>query len=130
MVSGARQGKQASSVDSPLREEKSSIMTTPARPVAASIAAKLEAAFEPVALDIVDQSHLHAGHAHTAALHADGRKGGETHFAVTIVSAKFDGQSRTQRQRLVYAALREELAGPVHALSLKTLSPGEFATDD
>lgn len=105
-------------------------MTAPSRPVAAAIATKLKAAFEPVALDIVDQSHLHAGHAHTAALHAEGRKGGETHFAVAIVSARFDGLSRTQRQRMVYAALREELAGPVHALSLKTLSPGEFAPDD
>lgn len=105
-------------------------MVDPSRPVAASIAAKLKAAFDPSQLDIVDQSHLHAGHAHTAMLHADGRKGGETHFAVTIVSDRFDGKSRMERQRLVYAALRDELAGPVHALSLKTLSIDEYGAHD
>ncbi len=105
-------------------------MVDPSRPVAAAIAAKLKAAFAPTRLDIVDQSHLHAGHAHTAMLHADGRKGGETHFAVTIVSDRFVGQSRMQRQRQVYATLREELAGPVHALSLKTLSNDECDAHD
>jgi BolA protein len=105
-------------------------MVVPSRPIAGAIAAKLNAEFAPTVLDITDQSHLHAGHAHTAMLHADGRKGGETHFAVTIVSARFAGQSRTQRQRMVYAVLREELAGPVHALSLKTLSIDEFRAHD
>jgi BolA protein len=42
-----------------------------------------------------------------------------------IVSALFEGVSRVQRQRSVYAALAEELAGPVHALSVKTLAPRE-----
>ena len=50
---------------------------------------------------------------------------GETHFIVRIVSAAFDGLSRVERQRRVYAALAEELQGPVHALSLTALTPAE-----
>jgi BolA protein len=53
------------------------------------------------------------------------RPEGETHFAVTIVSAAFAGQGRVARQRLVYAALAEELRDRVHALQLRTLAPGE-----
>jgi BolA protein len=102
-------------------------MTKAPGPVANQIRAKLDQIFQPAHLEILDQSHLHAGHAHVASLHADGRKGGETHFSVTIVSAKFAGLNRPARQRLVYAALAEELAGPVHALSMRTLTPTEFA---
>ena len=50
---------------------------------------------------------------------------GETHFNVTIEAAVFEGQSRIARQRLVYAALKDELAGPVHALAVKARAPGE-----
>jgi BolA protein len=86
--------------------------------VAATITDKLNAAFRPQHLEVVDQSHLHAGH-------AGARPGGETHFAVVIVTDAFVGKSRVERQRLVYAALAEELAGPVHALSLKALTGAE-----
>jgi BolA family transcriptional regulator, general stress-responsive regulator len=86
--------------------------------VANTIREKLTSRFEPIRLDIVDESHRHAGH-------AAARPDGETHFAVTIVSAAFAGQSRVARQRLVYQALAEELATRVHALSLTTLTPDE-----
>lgn len=91
-------------------------------PVADAIRQKLNTTFAPLALEVVDQSHHHAGHA--GATRADGSHG-ETHFHVRIVSAAFDGQSRVERQRRVYAALAEELNGPVHALSLSALTPAE-----
>ncbi|SRR5579883_1305546 len=90
--------------------------------VADSIRDKLTAAFAPAALEVVDQSHHHAGHA--GATRADGSQG-ETHFHVRLVSASFNGISRVERQRRVYAALKEELAGPVHALSVAALTPAE-----
>ncbi len=79
---------------------------------------RLQQTFEPRRIDIVDDSHRHAGH---AGAHPEG----ESHFTVTIVSPAFEGLSRVERQRRVYAALSEELAGPVHALSLKALTPEE-----
>ncbi len=86
--------------------------------VAHAIEQKLTAAFRPERLEVVDESARHAGH-------AGAREGGESHFHVVIVSAAFEGQGRVQRQRRIYSALAEELAGPVHALSLKALAPGE-----
>lgn len=79
---------------------------------------KLEAAFAPTRLEIVDDSHRHAGH-------VGDRPGGETHFNVTIVSAAFAGASRVARQRQVYAAVAEEMRERVHALQLRTLAPDE-----
>ena len=90
--------------------------------VADIIRDKLTAAFAPVTLQVRDESASHAGHA--GATRGDGSQG-ETHFHVRIVSAAFDGISRVERQRLVYAALKDELAGPVHALSLSALTPSE-----
>jgi len=72
---------------------------------------KLAAAFEPAALEVIDESEQHRGH-------AGWREGGETHFRVSIRAAAFDGMSRIERSRAVHAALRDELAGPVHALAL------------
>ncbi|HUE65919.1 MAG TPA: BolA family protein [Rhizomicrobium sp.] len=92
--------------------------------VADVIREKLNAGFAPIALDVVDESHRHAGHA--GATRADGSMG-ETHFHIRIVSAAFEGKSRVERQRRVYAALADELRGPVHALSLAALSPSEWA---
>jgi BolA protein len=86
--------------------------------VADTIRRKLTERFTPVRLEIVDESHRHAGH---AGAHPEG----ESHFAVTIVSAAFAGLNRVARQRLVYAALADELATRVHALSLTTLAPDE-----
>jgi BolA protein len=81
---------------------------------------KLNAAFQPSRLEIEDDSARHSGH-------AGSRPGGESHFNVTIESAAFAGTPRVARQRMVYRALAEELAGPVHALSVKALAPGEGA---
>ena len=86
--------------------------------VADVIRDKLNARFAPIRLEIVDESHRHAGH-------AGARPEGETHFAVTIVSPAFAGLRRVARQRLVYETLADELATRVHALSLTTLAPGE-----
>lgn len=82
------------------------------------ITQKLTAAFDPARLEVVDDSARHAGH-------AGARPGGQSHFNVLIESQAFAGVPRVARQRKVYAALSEELAGPVHALSLKALAPGE-----
>jgi len=90
--------------------------------VAASMQEKLTSVFAPVALEIEDQSTRHAGHA--GATRADGSRG-ETHFHVRLVSSAFEGLTRVERQRRVYAALKDELAGPVHALSLSALTPAE-----
>lgn len=79
---------------------------------------KLTEAFAPTRLDIIDDSHRHAGH-------AGAREGGETHFTVEIVAAAFAGKSRVERQRLVYATLAAELQERVHALALRTLTPTE-----
>jgi BolA protein len=79
---------------------------------------KLQSAFAPTALDVIDDSAKHAGH-------AGARTGGESHFTVKITSAAFVGANRVQRQRQVYAALADELAGPVHALSVQATAPDE-----
>ncbi len=94
----------------------------PLMSVAASMREKLTSAFAPIALEIEDQSARHAGHA--GAVRADGTRG-ETHFHIRMVSADFDGLSRVERQRRVHAALKDELAGPVHALSLTLSAPRE-----
>ena len=86
--------------------------------VAEQLERKLTEAFTPARLQIEDDSARHAGH-------AGARHGGESHFNVVIVAAAFEGLSRVQRQRMVYATLAEELAGSVHALSVKALAPGE-----
>jgi BolA protein len=86
--------------------------------VAETIRAKLTAGLHPTRLDIIDESHRHAGH-------AGARAEGESHFQVAIVSPAFAGQSRVARQRLVYGILAEELRSDIHALSLTTLTPDE-----
>lgn len=97
----------------------------PDGPVATIIRRKLEAAFAPERLELTDDSWKHAGHHHEGGV--DGRDGGESHFTLTVVSAAFDGQTRVARQRAVTAALKDELAGPVHALSIQAMTPAEAA---
>lgn len=84
------------------------------------IASKLASALEIRHLEIVDESDRHRGH-------AGWREGGETHFQITVVSPAFAGQSRIERHRRVNAILGEELSGPVHALSIRALTPEEAA---
>ncbi|MBX9710460.1 MAG: BolA family transcriptional regulator [Xanthobacteraceae bacterium] len=82
------------------------------------ITQKLREAFSPESLDVVDESHLHEGH-------AGHRPGGETHFRVHIVSNAFEGKSRIERHRMVNALLAPELAGGIHALAIKAQAPAD-----
>jgi len=75
-----------------------------------TIRSKLESAFEPVHLEIIDESHKHAGHA--------GARDGRGHFVVDIVSPAFDGMTPIQRHRAVYAALGDLMQTDIHALSI------------
>ncbi|MDP4823165.1 MAG: BolA family transcriptional regulator [Aestuariivirgaceae bacterium] len=79
--------------------------------VGQTITAKLKEAFQPATLEVVDESHRHHGH-------SGARPEGETHFRIVLRSEAFRGKSRLDRQRMVNAALAEELRGPVHALSM------------
>lgn len=82
------------------------------------IESKLQAMLAPETLAVIDESNQHHGH-------AAWRESGETHFRVSVCSAKFAGKSRIERQRLIYGILSEELAGPVHALAISARAPGE-----
>ena len=84
------------------------------------IRAAIAAALQPHALEIDDESHLHAGH-------SGAREGGETHYKVTVISPAFAGQSGVTRQRTVYGLLDMEFEGGLHALSLCALTPEEAA---
>ncbi len=83
-----------------------------------NITKKLTEAFAPESLDVIDESHLHQGH-------AGHRPGGESHFRVHIVSKAFTGKGRLDRHRMINTLLADELAASVHALALKALAPGE-----
>ncbi|SEF59389.1 BolA family protein [Jhaorihella thermophila] len=72
---------------------------------------RLEQAFRPTLLEVVDDSERHRGH-------AGYREGGESHFNVTIRAAAFAGMSRIERHRAVHAALGKDLVGRIHALAL------------
>jgi BolA protein len=72
-------------------------------------------------VDVVDESHRHAGHA--------GAASGGGHFRATIVSDRFEGLSRVARQRLVYGVLAAEMESEIHALALRTLTPAEWASE-
>ncbi|MCB1546340.1 MAG: BolA family transcriptional regulator [Hyphomicrobiaceae bacterium] len=84
----------------------------------ATIREKLMIALRPTRLDVVNESHLHAGHRSSPGT-------GESHFRVLIVSEMFAGRSRVERHRLVNESLADELKGKVHALAIKTFAPGE-----
>ncbi len=86
------------------------------------ITAKLEAAFSPASLTVLDESHQHAGHA----FHPGGvEPNGETHFRIKIVSAAFVGKSRIERHRMINTLLADELRGGVHALAIHAQSGDE-----
>jgi BolA protein len=81
--------------------------------------ARIRAALAPQALEIVDDSHRHAGHAGAA----DGRG----HFGVRVVSEGFRGLPTVRRHRMVYQAVGDMMTTDVHALSIQALAPGEAA---
>jgi BolA protein len=77
----------------------------------------LQAAFSPSRLEVVDDSHKHAGHA--------GARDGRGHFSVTVVSPAFAGMAPLARHRAVYAALGEMMQRDIHALAIRAQAPGE-----
>lgn len=83
------------------------------------INAALRSSFRVTALNIEDESHLHAGHV--------GALTGRGHFRLAIVSADFEGQSAMQRHRAIYAALGDLMQTDIHALSIRAQTPGENA---
>lgn len=80
---------------------------------------KLNETFSPVRLNVIDESHMHAGH------HPDMTGTGETHMRVQIVSESFAGKSRVDRHRALNAVLKPELDAGLHALALEIAAPGE-----
>jgi len=86
--------------------------------VAARIRERL-AVLEPVALELVDESSQHAGHAGAS-------PGGNTHWRLTIVSPRFAGQPTVARHRMVYQALGELMQNPIHALAITARAPEEM----
>jgi BolA family transcriptional regulator, general stress-responsive regulator len=82
------------------------------------IVARLTESLGPTALDVIDESDRHAGH-------AGARPGGGTHYRVRVVSAKFAGLSRVARHRAVYCLLPAEFADGLHALAIEARAPGE-----
>lgn len=87
----------------------------------AAIREKLMQALQPTRLDVVNESHLHAGHRTSPGT-------GESHFRVLVVSQAFAGKSRIERHRLINDTLAAELKGKVHALAIKAYAPDEAAS--
>ena len=83
--------------------------------IASSIEEKLATAFEPVHLELINESYMHAGPAQ------------ESHFKLVMASPRFEGLSAVKRHQVVYKILAEELAGPVHALALHLYTPEEWS---
>lgn len=81
------------------------------------IRAALESALQPVALEVLDDSHKHAGH--------EGARDGRGHFTVRIVSAAFAGRPPLARHRAVYAALGDMMETDIHALAIEARTPDE-----
>ena len=88
-----------------------------------TITDKLNRAFAPESLRVVDESEQHRGH-------AGHRPGGETHFRIHIVAQVFEGKSRLERHRLINQTLADELKGRVHALAIHAMAPREPDAQD
>jgi len=76
------------------------------------------AVLEPVQLEIIDESHKHAGHA--------GARDGGGHYVVRIVSAQFAGKNTVARHRMIYSAMGELMKREIHALTIQALAPNEI----
>ena len=79
---------------------------------------KLRERLDAVHVEVDDESHLHAGH--------PGAASGGGHFRALIVSERFFGLPRVAAQRVVYAALDDEMGSDIHALSMTTLTPAQW----
>lgn len=75
-------------------------------------------ALHPVSMDIVDESHKHAGHA--------GARSGGGHYLLQIISAEFIGKSKMARHRMIYSALAAMMERDIHALTIEAQTPGEI----
>ena len=78
----------------------------------------LEEVFYPVEIEVLDESHMHAGHL--------GAQSGKGHFKLTIISERFEGLPPIQRQKLIYRTLATLMETDIHALSMSTLAPSEI----
>ena len=87
-------------------------------PVAAEMLRRLDSSLSPASLELTDDSEQHRGH-------GGYNPAGESHFTLRIESAAFTGKSRVERQRMIYAALRDLMRERVHALSIRATAPGE-----
>lgn len=81
----------------------------------ALIESRITQSLAPVVVEVVDESHRHSS-----------GKGAESHFNVTVVSDRFDGQNRVKRHRQIHALLDDQMAGGLHALTLTLLTPAEY----
>jgi BolA protein len=80
---------------------------------------RLREALDATHVEVVDESHLHAGHA--------GAREGGGHYRAVIVSARFAGLNRVKAQQVVYAAVDDWMGGEIHALSMQTFTPEAWA---
>jgi BolA family transcriptional regulator, general stress-responsive regulator len=87
-------------------------------PVATEMLRRLDSALSPTAIELSDDSEQHRGH-------GGYNPAGESHFTLRIESAAFEGKSRVERQRMVYAALGDLIRERIHALSIRAAAPGE-----
>ena len=86
------------------------------------IEAELRERLAAVHVEVIDESHLHVGHA--------GAREGGGHFRAVVVSLQFEGKAPIQRQRLVYDALEGAMGSEIHALSMKTLTPSGMDVEE
>lgn len=86
------------------------------KPTENQIVAKLTGEFQPLHLEVINESHMHSV-----------PPGSETHFKVVLACAAFTGKRQVQRHQAIYACLAQELAQGVHALALHTFSPDEWS---
>ena len=89
---------------------------------ASALEARLRDALEATHVEVVDESHLHAGHV--------GARDGGGHYRAVIVSEKFDGLNRVKSQQLVYGVVDDWMGGEIHALSMKTFTPEKWAAQE
>ena len=83
------------------------------------IAEKIRSELSPEVLEVINESHHHAGHQASPGT-------GDSHFRIRVVSEVFEGENQVARQRRIYDILKEEMAGPIHALALETRAPSEL----
>ena len=86
-----------------------------------ALESKLRDSLDATHVEVIDESHLHAGHA--------GARDGGRHFRAVIVSEKFAGLNRVRSQQLVYQSVEKWMGKEIHALSMKTFTPETWASE-